>query len=442
MKRKIYFLTRNLCFPDNEEDIPGEKLFIITTGHKFPPLDTTPDTIVLQDPVESDAESKPDTIKLKSNPDTIKLEPNYLCKICYMTFDDRLTALEHKQSHRIHGFYNCTFCARKCKSYKAFVAHKRVHDYKPYKCKVCGLMFMDVGKLAQHKEKAHKVFGNRIEERARAARKEVKLEAFRCLLCKRGFGALAHLRNHERCHKDKKIDRSEGRERAEPQGLYTCRVCGKGFPELKSLKQHVAYHNRLVLKKCTKCNMTFRTFKDLRTHENTHLVVLSCKTCGKKFKRIENLREHRKIHVKDVKPAKKPPKAAKENPFVCQFCGRLFQRSYTLQVHEFFQHRKAEPVRKVGRSQAITPSSWACRYCKKTLSSTTNLVRHERGHAPLACRYCNKSFSSVPARIKHEKNHPTKTYKCRHCSKHFQRINEARQHEHTHNPRGRKKNEA
>ncbi|XP_068111781.1 gastrula zinc finger protein XlCGF53.1-like [Hyperolius riggenbachi] len=82
------------------------------------------------------------------------------------------------------------------------------------------------------------------------------------------------------------------------------------------------------------------------------------------------------------------------------------------------------------------PQMYNCPECKRTFSSSSNLVKHQvmcRGRKPHVCSGCGKCFASASYLVIHERIHTgERPFSCTHCGKSFSRKPDLVRHERIH----------
>uniref|UniRef100_A0A8K9UB51 C2H2-type domain-containing protein n=1 Tax=Oncorhynchus mykiss TaxID=8022 RepID=A0A8K9UB51_ONCMY len=220
------------------------------------------------------------------NPTTSKAPPTGVilnsrtCLVCYKTFFNRASLLQHRRRHsQGQGPHTCTICSR---------SFGRAFDLTRHQARKtgCGSMHRN---LVVHEN----------------APTEVK-PVFSCPHCQEWFTSENKLETHMLCHT------GEG---------FTCRFCGKMFAKQYKLYIHVRSHiDRPHL--CDACGKDFRTKYALKVHTRVHTGErpFSCPDCGKRCSSKGNLKAHQQSHTG-------------ERPFACPLCKVRCRIKSQLKVH-------------------------------------------------------------------------------------------------------------
>ncbi|XP_055738633.1 zinc finger protein Xfin-like isoform X2 [Salvelinus fontinalis] len=220
------------------------------------------------------------------NPTTSKAPPTGVilnsrtCLVCYKTFFNRASLLQHRRRHsQGQGPHTCAICSR---------SFGRAFDLTRHQARKtgCGSMHRN---LVVHEN----------------APTEVK-PVFSCPRCQEWFTSENKLETHMLCHT------GEG---------FTCRFCGKMFVKQYKLYIHVRSHiDRPHL--CDACGKDFRTKYALKVHTRVHTGErpFSCPDCGKRCSSKGNLKAHQQSHTG-------------ERPFACPLCKVRCRIKSQLKVH-------------------------------------------------------------------------------------------------------------
>ncbi|KAL8621673.1 hypothetical protein ACOMHN_024644 [Nucella lapillus] len=205
---------------------------------------------------------------------------------------------------------NCHHCNRSFYSKEQHKVHEAEHTgEKPYVCP-----FTDCGKGfgSSFKFRRHYLVHEQPQDR-------------KCPFCDRKFNRVDHLKNHVSTHNSNRqhwsckkcgkkylyhgtFEYHMAIHDAQDMPQLICRICTKNFAIREDLLEHVHTHNRYKPDqnrtknhKCTKCEKTFTTIKDVRRHMVTHTKdrFFLCDMCPQTFARKDHLRRHKKSNHKD-----------------------------------------------------------------------------------------------------------------------------------------------
>ncbi|VEN34486.1 unnamed protein product, partial [Callosobruchus maculatus] len=138
--------------------------------------------------------------------------------------------------------------------------HDKVHDVKPYRCKICGEVLLKLFQYRKHL-KIHIVSDNK-----------TKL----CVKCGEEFQTEEEYVEHEKMHLEKK-----------DVNQVQCRICSQVFLA-KTLQSHMLIHAGKKEHLCHICGRAFLKKAYLELHASIHTgeMKYSCETCGRRFRSL------------------------------------------------------------------------------------------------------------------------------------------------------------
>lgn len=125
--------------------------------------------------------------------------------------------------------------------------------------------------------------------------------------------------------------------------IFQCDYCGKISTSRSDYEEHQTEHEGEPRFKCRKCEKSFASKEEARTHLTTaHSLEdkpYACETCSKSFKNRYQLILHNRTHTG-------------EKPFQCPICERAFSMSSNLQKH-LDTHSTEKPYHCVSHSHQL-----------------------------------------------------------------------------------------
>ena len=165
---------------------------------------------------------------------------------------------------------------------------------------------------------------------------------------------------------------------------------------------------------------------------------IECSFYGKSVQK-NDLRSHENTHTR-------------AKSYACQFCEKTFTTSSNQKRHEKLHKKNAEHETTLSdivlvdeerdtlnvSNSHIMQDGRTCSYCSKTFPDKSKLKRHINTHTKetmYPCSICNKEFVDDSSRKRHEKIHSptgTKIYICRYCDRQFTDSASCKSHETRH----------
>lgn len=135
-----------------------------------------------------------------------------------------------------------------------------------------------------------------------------------------------------------------------------------------------------------------------------------------------------------------------DKSFKCDYCKKTFSSSANLVKHNKM-HNLSTTLRMKSFQKALCSSKgfsknlkmhslFECSFCKKLFAHKSNLTQHLRIHSgekPFECNLCGKSFTSSSNLVQHVSTHAVQNpFKCGYCKKVFTKSNELTKHIQSH----------
>ena len=288
-------------------------------------------------------------------------------------------------------------------SYKDESCEENTKDEGNHLCTICGKMFNDKYRLANHERSVH------------VARKS-------CSICFQTFTNEANLARHVR-----EIHNSK---------TFVCSGCGDIFAR----GEHVRKHER-----CCRSDMK---------QKSKSFPLIGCQYCEQKFSTKFAAKRHKnRLHKVEKSPGyfliqdiAQKSKVVKDH--ICKVCSPpiKFSTKQSLDRHMGRRHNYRRDLIKFGSSLRILSEEEVlsqaskkveCQVCKEQFSCKQYLDDHQRSVHNIAetlrCNFCAKSFPNITKKKRHIHHvHRLPTHKCSECGKMFKLLNHRNQHMKTH----------
>lgn len=221
----------------------------------------------------------------------LKLEKDrFECVVCSQKFTSTMQVSRHTGTHYFRNI--CDICGKRFESRRGIDSHVKLrHSSRSFYCRKCKGSFTTLEAKKEH------------------VRQSKSCLPFRCNICKERFLFWERREDH--------LVEAHGKEKK----LFRCTECERVFERRTLLYFHFkAAHTDDH--KCTYCELTFSTRRDLREHTHLHTGErpLKCHVCDKTFTRDKALKQHLVIHDDSKKK-------------ICSVCSRLFTDRKKLRVH-------------------------------------------------------------------------------------------------------------
>ncbi|KAI8427110.1 hypothetical protein MSG28_014738 [Choristoneura fumiferana] len=277
------------------------------------------------------------------------------CVICHQQLIPRQRS---KHMEEKHGWPapTCGACGKKFSYPHQVTKHQKIFHMgeRNYKCDQCDMAFCTQKGLKQHEYRHSDArdftclqgHEDGIASFCTTAENDGTKE-YTCVVCERVFKKWAHFSQHYR-HVHLKQRRktypcvvcgeelypwlkSKHMEEAHGWPAPTCELCGRKFAYPHQLSNHhKQFHLKLKEYKCTECEKSFPSLKNLKRHMGIHTDAkdYACAFCSKGFKSVKMLKEHTQIHLNDKL----------EKKHGCSHCDAAFVQSGSLKRHMKKQH--------------------------------------------------------------------------------------------------------
>ena len=185
-------------------------------------------------------------------------------------------------------------------------------------------------------------------------------------------------------------------------GLVTkCNICEFKANKIQIVRDHLWKVHLL----CSKCQITFQSKEELKSHmKEQHDSKDFCDLCDYFSCNDRKLKKHGYL-----------------NHNICEFCKEVFKNKEDVQKHKSDVH-------------GVEENSYSCIRCGKNFSQNRRLLFHIRHiHEDYKCKTCGKSFSQAGnlKRHIHTVHEGHKDHKCESCSKLFSSASYLKKHTHT-----------
>lgn len=233
-------------------------------------------------------------------------------------------------------------------------SQKLVMDQNSKVCTICNIHFPDPVYLLVHQRSNH-------------------IETHICIICSEAFSQRHLLTHHLQLHQadliSSKFPLNWFMRRDE---IHQCSMCPEIFRSAKELREHESTHLRIRLFRCTKCAEVFREESALKQHEFTHMI--KCRHCDLVCPNNANFELHLLTH------------------WNCEICKKQFENSEDFEKHNLEQHKHV------------------CELCYAVFDKICELRNHFEKHSDMRlhnCTICFLNFDTKNELKKHSaKEHP------------------------------------
>ncbi len=310
----------------------------------------------------------------------------YVCWICGLNVEEKKEFIEHGiVEHKTRQPFKCHVCGELYLYPKNLRHHyKSAHDGYVRSCVLCNLEFTDMGVYNTHIHYHHKA-----------------KDDYWCSVCRKNFTSSHELSAHKKEHfqKDK-----------EGNDIFQCKLCNKKYFAMAYLTKHIADHYEPNFT-CKVCNRPFRCREGYMTHMYRHTgeTPYRCDQCEAQFINPNYLKAHKEKHITEEK-------------YACEKCAKKFKTVRSMKLHLRTRHKRDKPG-------AASEESHLCSQCGKTMKSSQAYHEHMKRHGhqdkddwPATCERCGKGFNyqcDLTKHMKYHMNNKSMVYQCGVCALEF-----------------------
>lgn len=330
-----------------------------------------------------------DSDELEKHIDLVHVpERPHFCLICGFRFKEKSKLERHFKIHLNDRQFECQTCGRKFLEKFSLTKHEKLHlgEEKPLKC-LCGSGFRNETALNIHKYTCHilKVQGLEIKD-------------FKSVDEVLEIGQ--KIQNPDFTLENCKIGEDD----------YKCGYCRKSFYRIESLEHHLKVHkqqDQISVLSCSECDFTSKNKGSLYSHikqvhpssEMNQTEILSkeqrnelvpCQICSKTMARCRIDRHIKTVHSQVFY------RCPREN------CQKLFNNMTKLIGHVKTQCNSQEKL--IQEPTRKSSKEVRCEICNITVSSISNLKRHQARHfndRQYSCDFCSEKFFTKQTKISH-----------------------------------------
>lgn len=271
--------------------------------------------------------------------------------------------------------FACQICNARFKTAGLWSQHQKKHsNYRPFKCTQCTLGFKTKFALNRHMQTIHRVEKSVSDD---------KRNTFSCNLCGKLLKSELTLRVHQITH-------SENRP-------FRCRVCFLTFKSMRDLQTHEdKYHVETRLYQCSKCSKIVQSLEDVKGHiqcASSFLVIFTCNYCFNVFRKKEDLESHK---LKNHHPYQDELKAQQIQQIIKE--PSLPPNTIIVSGEQTVNVAKRKRMSKVNASNY---RSVKCKNCKQNMVLNDLYEGESTGQFLFKCSPCNinLSFSDAKAML-------------------------------------------
>ena len=231
---------------------------------------------------------------------------------------------------------------------------------------------------------------------------------------------------------------------------YRCKQCPYSTNNNSNYLRHLREVHNTVRHPCTKCNKTFKSKHEAKSHLMcAHVKGLQCDKCGRHFTSRGGLFNHTK-HIHDKKVPYKCDvcdasffykqhyvghmnRHSSTRPYTCNICSKTFVYKTAWTIHkQSCEDGKAAS----NREKSVNKDKVLCDICGEELSNKSVLKTHHRlvhsGEPKSTCSECGKSFKGEYSLKRHIHIAHTEaknlSFPCEVCGKSFNQVQILREH--------------
>ena len=358
------------------------------------------------------------------------------CIQCQMVFGKQSDYTRHMRTHQVYCF--CPVCKDGFKDEDSLSVHLLTHSTESddLTCQHCKKRFIAKEYLDKHILSYHEHQNKKLSFTEKTRTDSDKLldnvgKPFKCRKCHLSFSMLDDFTRHMLTHSS---------------SHYTCKLRKAPFQRQQAYIEHVRSHRESKLHvngekklhQCSVCNKTFQNAAHLASHAQSHVKDLTCYFCEDIFSSPSGLAKHLQTHI-NGKPyhcvscikffcnkgslTRHLIRHSWNTLFKCDVCDKTFSDEVYMKDHTceengtFYGNRFVKKSHQMqqelkrhkpqNKSNQFHESAYECVLCKKSFTSTKQLLDHifSKVSKEQKCCYCLESMPTIGGLRKHMRRH-------------------------------------